>query len=183
MGEQGDWTRRTFLDAVMIDRATAIGGHFLDVGCGEGRFVQGNYSGHQSNFGEPLTLHDAAMMRFGQFWTRMRRGGFAYGLWRDMFDADASWPGTASLRRAVIWACVIPVMILLGMLVFGRWGLVLGLVYPLQITRLARRKGGTGSVWKTSALETVGKFAELQGFVEFYWRKWRGKPAGLIEHK
>ncbi|MEP3227249.1 MAG: class I SAM-dependent methyltransferase [Parasphingorhabdus sp.] len=40
IGEHGDWTRRTFLDAVMLDRATAIGGHFLDIGCGEGRFVR-----------------------------------------------------------------------------------------------------------------------------------------------
>ncbi len=40
VGEQGDWTRRTFLDAVMLDRGVAIGGRFLDVGCGEGRFVR-----------------------------------------------------------------------------------------------------------------------------------------------
>jgi len=40
MGEAGDWSRRTFLDAIMIARATAIGGSFLDIGCGEGRFVR-----------------------------------------------------------------------------------------------------------------------------------------------
>ncbi len=40
IGEQGDWTRRTILDAAMMGRATAIGGRFLDVGCGEGRFVR-----------------------------------------------------------------------------------------------------------------------------------------------
>ncbi len=40
IGEAGDWSRRTFLDAVMTKRATAIGGSFLDIGCGEGRFVR-----------------------------------------------------------------------------------------------------------------------------------------------
>ncbi|MEP2102885.1 MAG: class I SAM-dependent methyltransferase [Parasphingorhabdus sp.] len=40
MGEQGDWARRTFLDAAMVERATTISGQFLDVGCGEGRFAR-----------------------------------------------------------------------------------------------------------------------------------------------
>lgn len=38
IGADGDWTRRTFLDDVMLRRALAAGGDFLDIGCGEGRF-------------------------------------------------------------------------------------------------------------------------------------------------
>lgn len=40
LGDQGDWSRRTVLDTVMLERALRIGGHFLDIGCGEGRFVR-----------------------------------------------------------------------------------------------------------------------------------------------
>ncbi|MEO9634812.1 MAG: class I SAM-dependent methyltransferase [Parasphingorhabdus sp.] len=40
IGDDGDWTRRTFLDAAMLARVQAHSGTFLDVGCGEGRFVR-----------------------------------------------------------------------------------------------------------------------------------------------
>lgn len=38
VGDSGDWVRRTFLDAAMLERAKVHKGRFLDVGCGEGRF-------------------------------------------------------------------------------------------------------------------------------------------------
>ncbi|WP_438730892.1 class I SAM-dependent methyltransferase [Parasphingorhabdus sp. DH2-15] len=40
MGDQGDWTRRKVLDPVMLKLAKVNGGHFIDIGCGEGRFVR-----------------------------------------------------------------------------------------------------------------------------------------------
>lgn len=39
-GERGDWGRVAVLDPVMSELASAAGGRFLDVGCGEGRFVR-----------------------------------------------------------------------------------------------------------------------------------------------
>ena len=132
--------------------------------------------------GDEMALHDAAMMRFGQFWTRMRRGGFAFGLWSDMYGFKPVWPGATALRRTLIWAGLIPLVIVLAVLVFGLWGLAPALLYPVQIARFLRRQGG-GADWRVATLNTIGKFAELQGFIEFYWRKILGRPAGLIEHK
>ena len=40
IGEEGDWARRTFLDAAMLERVAGHEGRFLDIGCGEGRFVR-----------------------------------------------------------------------------------------------------------------------------------------------
>ena len=40
IGDEGDWTRKTFLDTAMLERAKAHEGRFLDIGCGEGRFVR-----------------------------------------------------------------------------------------------------------------------------------------------
>ncbi|MEO9601099.1 class I SAM-dependent methyltransferase [Parasphingorhabdus sp.] len=40
VGEEGDWTRKTILDAAMLERVARHGGTFLDIGCGEGRFVR-----------------------------------------------------------------------------------------------------------------------------------------------
>jgi len=132
---------------------------------------------------DEMALHDAAMLRFGQFWTRMRRGGFAYGLWTDLYGVVPERPGASALRRALIWGGAIPCVILLGILAFGPIGVLLAGVYPVQIVRFARRRGSTRQAWQIAVLNTTAKFAEMQGFVEFYWRKLRGRPAGLIEHK
>lgn len=40
IGVEGDWARRTFLDAAMLERACNHRGEFVDIGCGEGRFVR-----------------------------------------------------------------------------------------------------------------------------------------------
>lgn len=128
---------------------------------------------------DEMALHDADMTRFGQYWTRMRRGGFAFALWADMHGGPPDRLGVAQLRRALVWGAAIPVGIVLAVLVLGWPGLLLAGVYPLQIARLALRSGR----WRDAALLTVGKFAEAKGALEYHWRKWRGRPAGLIEHK
>lgn len=40
IGKTGDWTRRTLLDPAMLERVNGHSGTFLDIGCGEGRFVR-----------------------------------------------------------------------------------------------------------------------------------------------
>lgn len=39
-GSTGDWGRTAVLDPVMLDRARGAGGRFVDIGCGDGRFVR-----------------------------------------------------------------------------------------------------------------------------------------------
>lgn len=39
-GASGDWGRTAVLDPVMLDLACAAGGRFIDIGCGDGRFVR-----------------------------------------------------------------------------------------------------------------------------------------------
>lgn len=129
--------------------------------------------------GDEMALHDAAMMRFGQFWARMRRGGFAFALWADMYRAGPDRMGMEQRRRALVWGVAIPLLVIVALIAKGPVALVLLAVYPLQIARIALRGGG----WRNAALLTIGKFAEALGVVEFYWRKMLGRPAGLIEHK
>lgn len=132
---------------------------------------------------DEMALHDAAMTRFGQYWKRMRRGGFAFALWADMHGRSPEQLGVAQIKRTVLWAAVIPALILAGVAVVGPVGLLLLLLYPAQIARMARREGGSWPSWRNAGLLSIGKFAEMQGIVEFHWRKWTGRPAGLIEHK
>lgn len=129
-----------------------------------------------------MTLHDAAMTRFGQFWKRARRAGHAYAEGAHLHGAPPERHNVAQMRRALLWGAILPVAILvLGLC--SPWFLALFAIYPLQIARLARRGGGTRAAWEEAALLTVSKCAEAVGVLEFHLNRLRGKRAGLIEYK
>lgn len=132
---------------------------------------------------DEMALHDAAMTRFGQFWRRMRRGGFAFALWVEMHGATPDRFGIVLRRRALLWGLILPLGIAGLALLLGAWALALILVYPAQIARLALREGGVPGAWRNATLLTLAKFAEAQGVLEFHWRRLMGRPNTLIEHK
>lgn len=121
-----------------------------------------------------MTLHDAAMTRFSQWWRRSVRAGhaFAEGAARHGFG---HWG--AETRRALIWGAGLPVLILgLGLAYPAAW--LLALVYPLQVARLARRGG-----WTWAAFSVLGKFAEAKGAMGYYLSRLHGRRKKLIEYK
>lgn len=130
-----------------------------------------------------MTLHDAAILRFGQFWKRARRGGYAYAQGVAMYGRAPEHHSVAGVRRILIWGAVIPVLIVFGLIAIGPLALALLALYPLQVVRIARRKGGTQGAWEQASLLTVGKFAELQGIGDYLWRRWQARDAELIEYK
>lgn len=130
-----------------------------------------------------MTLHDAAMTRLGQFWKRAKRGGHAWaeGAW--MHGRAPERHGVAGTRRALIWGAALPLAIVAMALLVSPWALLLLLAYPAQITRLARRDGGSRVAWEQAGLLTLGKFPEAQGALEFFTRRLTGRRSGLIEYK
>jgi len=125
-----------------------------------------------------MTLHDAAMTRFSQFWNRTRRAGFTYAQGAAMYGHTPERYNVTQMRRALIWGAALPIAILLGVIIFGLSALVLALIYPVQILRLTRRLG-----WERAALLTAGKSAEAQGILEYYAGHFRGRNPRLIEYK
>lgn len=130
-----------------------------------------------------MTLHDAAMTRFGQFWKRARRAGHAYAEGTFLHGAPPERHFLRETRRAFLWGIALPVLFVLLALLISPWALALFLLYPVQIARLARRAGGSRTAWTEAALLTVGKFAEGIGAAEFHLRRLSGRRAGLIEYK
>lgn len=121
-----------------------------------------------------MTLHDAAMTRFGQWWKRSVRAGHAYAEGVAL-HGFGHWG--RELRRALIWGGGLPLAIAIaGSLQPMAWLLVL--IYPLQFARLALREG---AVWGLFSL--LGKFAEAQGALGFYLNRLFGRRARLIEYK
>ena len=124
-----------------------------------------------------MTLHDAAMTRFGQWWQRSRRAGhaFAEGAWRYGRAPEKHW--LRETRRALIWGAGVPVVALVAGLIHPA-GLLLLLAWPLQMARLAPRMG-----WRTAFFTVLGKLPEAQGALGFYLGRLIGRRRGLIEYK
>ncbi|WP_113910735.1 glycosyltransferase family 2 protein [Roseovarius dicentrarchi] len=125
-----------------------------------------------------MTLHDANITRFSEWWRRSRRAGYAYAEGAARYGAPPERHWVAQLRRALIWGMGAPVLIVLLALIWWPAAALL-LIYPAQVIRLWRRSGDCG--W---ALFTVlGKFAEAGGALRYYMRRMRGGRARLIEYK
>jgi len=82
-----------------------------------------------------MTLHDAALTRFGQWWQRTRRGGYAFAQGAAMHGAPPERHCVPALRRIILWGLALPLVTVLGAFVTP-WALLLLLAWPLQVVRL-----------------------------------------------
>ena len=134
--------------------------------------------------GEEMTLHDAAITRLGQWWKRTMRSGYAYAEGAHLHGAPPEKHRVKESRRVWLWGLGIPVLTACLTIWFGLWCMLLLLIYPMQIVRLALR--GTRSLsencWRALFL-VLGKFPEAAGQMKFIYNRLAGKTAKLIEYK
>lgn len=131
-----------------------------------------------------MTLHDAAMTRFSQWWQRTLRGGYAFaeGAWLHGAAPERHWRRES--RRAWLWGLLIPLLIILLSLVLGPVWLLLLLIYPLQALRLARRGARSPREnWLQAVFLVLAKFPEMLGQVKFLLNRFAAGKSGLIEYK
>lgn len=133
---------------------------------------------------QEMTLHDAAMMRFGQWWKRSVRGGYAFAEGAKLHGEAPEKHWVRESHRALIWGMIIPIATLVAVLLFGMWSLILLLVYPLQIARIALRSTrSTRENWWYALFLVLGKFPEAAGQLNYVYNRLVGKTAHLIEYK
>ena len=130
-----------------------------------------------------MTLHDAAMTRLGQFWSRARRAGHAWAEGAALHGAPPERHCVGQVRRALIWGAVVPFVIILLAIALNPWALVFFVIYPLRALRMALREGATRPAWERAWLLSIGKFPEAMGVLEYHLRRLAGRPRGLIEYK
>jgi len=131
-----------------------------------------------------MTLHDAAMTRFGQWWKRTLRGGHAFAEGAYLHGRTPERHRVRESRSVWFWALAIPLSILVLVPWWGAWALCLLLIYPLQIVRLAARGGRTPREnWLRAAYLVLGKFPEMFGQVKFLIGRHLGRQSRLIEYK
>lgn len=141
-----------------------------------------------------MTLHDASMTRFGQWWNRTRRSGHGFGELAYLHpDArNPNWPRT--VRSIVVWGGVMPaafaISAMLALVLSSRWWVVAALLvlpWPLRIVQLARRqrrRGLTPRIARASGiLLMLGKFPQFLGLIGYHRDRLTGHASRLIEYK
>jgi glycosyltransferase involved in cell wall biosynthesis len=131
-----------------------------------------------------MTHHDAAMKRFRQWWLRAVRSGYGYADVVRLSRGSDSRLYRKEMISAVLWGGVFPIAIIVGAAIVGVGALWGGIIYPMQIVRIAVKRGATSFVsWGYAVLIMLAKFAQLQGLLSFWWSGWLGHVAGHFDYK
>ena len=134
-----------------------------------------------------MTLHDANMLHFGQWWKRAKRAGHAYaeGAWLHGTSPERHW--VKESNSVWLWGLGLPLLILVTLPFTSGLSLVLLGGYPFMAYRVSRYMGKRGydrrSAWLYAISCVIGKFAQLQGQLQFHTARLLGKQSRLIEYK
>ena len=130
-----------------------------------------------------MALHDADMHRFSQWWRRAMRGGYAAAEGTVMYGTDPTTKYARRLGKLAFWAAGVPIAIL-ALAAFNPWFLLAAAAYPLQIARLALRRGRIGrNAWIEASFQVLAYFAEGAGAARYLSDKIRSRQGKLIEYR
>ena len=133
-----------------------------------------------------MTLHDAQMVKFGQWWNRTMRAGHAYaeGAWLHGKSPEKHW--VKESKSIWFWGLILPLLVFSMLPLTQGWSLILLGGYPVLIYRIYQRKQqdlGSQDALLYAYFCAIGKFAQAQGQIMFYLTKLRKKRSTLIEYK
>jgi GT2 family glycosyltransferase len=134
-----------------------------------------------------MTLHDAQLTRLSQWWKRSVRSGHAYAEGLAMHGHVDGYCAR-TVQSIIAWALVLPLLALgLAWFTWGASLLLFGLYFVLWARIRADRMNTRGDS-ATDASQyanacVVGKFAELQGVMKYWWNRLLGRRTRLIEYK
>ncbi len=132
-----------------------------------------------------MTLHDAAMTKFSQWWKRAIRAGhaFAEGAYLHGRKPEKHW--VKETARASLWGGLLPLAIVITAFISLKVSGLLCLIYLLQLVKVscAYKTHGFWNAIKLSFFSIVGKFAELIGQLKFISGMMSGSRKEIIEYK
>ncbi|MBE9047207.1 glycosyltransferase family 2 protein [Pleurocapsales cyanobacterium LEGE 10410] len=134
-----------------------------------------------------MTLHDAQMTRFSQWWQRSLRSGHAYaeGAW--LHGSSPERHRVKETRSILLWGLIIPLIVFGSLWLSKGWSLILLFGYPLMIYKIYRYLRTRG--FKTRDAIPYGinciliKFPQAQGQIQFYVNQLLGRRRTLVEYK
>jgi glycosyltransferase involved in cell wall biosynthesis len=130
-----------------------------------------------------MTLHDAAMYRFGQWWTRTKRAGHAFAEVSLLHRTNSERHHVRETLRAIGWGVILPALIVVAA-IWRPWCIAAVLIYPLQVVRVYLSDDQAGSIgWLRAVFLVLGKFPEAHGMLTYLVNVVRHRRSTLIEYK
>jgi GT2 family glycosyltransferase len=134
-----------------------------------------------------MAVHDAAMTRFGQWWRRAIRCGYAYAHGSSLHRGSPDRHYVRDMRLVWFWGFLVPVVSVAAAWPSRALSLLLLLIYPAQFCRMYRRGRARLLSRATAAAYAVScilcRFAQVYGVWRFNVDRLRGTPMRLIEHR
>lgn len=126
-----------------------------------------------------MTLHDAAMTRFGQWWQRAKRAGHGFA------QLGRMHPPHFLRERLRVWGygLVLPLLFVLGLFTSGWISLAVLALYALSWWKTWRGLSGQPMAARQAALLTLAKIPNLLGMLTYYQRRRKGEDMHIIEYK
>ncbi|UZD91704.1 glycosyltransferase [Cognatishimia activa] len=130
-----------------------------------------------------MTRHDAAMLRFGQWWQRAVRSGHGFAQVGHMHPPYFA----REQKRVLVYGLAVPAIILLS-LIFSPIIAVLGISaylynYIRTVSGLRGEGLSTGRALRHASLITLSKLPNAIGLIEFHRRRIFGRKMQIIEYK
>ncbi len=134
-----------------------------------------------------MTLHDAAMDKFSQWWKRSLRFGWAVAEGKAMHGQA---PENYMVRESIsgwLWGLLFPLAVMI--LAWPTRGISLLLLscYPFLISRIYRYRHAQGDLSEHARLYAffcvLSKLPQMMGQLQYWLNRWRGKQPELIEYK
>ncbi len=134
-----------------------------------------------------MTLHDANMTHFSQWWKRAVRSGYAFAAIANLHPTVPQLGERRQNLNIWLWGLIIPLFAVGGAVITKGWSLLLLLGYGVMSFKIyinQRRQSFTHpNALNYTLFCMLGRFPQLQGQLLFYWNRWQGKRTQLIEYK
>ena len=141
-----------------------------------------------------MTLHDAAMTKFSQWWRRARRSGHAYAQLARLHPESREPDWRHSVRSIVFWGGIFPIALLaavaLALIIDRHWWLAVMLLLlslAANVVRLIRSERSRGSCARLArtigSLWMIAKLPQVLGLLGYYRDLAFRRASRLIEYK
>lgn len=134
-----------------------------------------------------MTLHDAAMTRFGQWWRRMERSGHAYAQGVAIHGGPPEFHWVRQQRSILFWGALVPLVALVFAWPSRGLSLCLLIGYALLIAKVIRHYRSRGFRTSDASLagtfDILAKFPQVLGVIKFHVNRMLSRETPLIEYK